>query len=230
MKTKFSDFIKLNESNSLISLIDLEGVIQKIFDESKVHSVKTVYENNDEGLKLVTSINNLFFDHCNILHTKFIFNVDNEKSKLINNNFKYLYDINCNYVEVNFDDIVQLEERITEIIDDKKFGDDIIDISNIFVTMSTDINKELEDIGMNNISVYNVGYSPLVDIVPCEAFSFDFKVNINNIDDLKLNIKKISNNEYTYTFNHHDWNEEITKSDIKGTVDTIVEIFKKHIK
>lgn len=230
MKTRFNEFIKLNENNSLISLIDVENVIQKVFNDSKVHSVKDVYEKNGDDLNLIVSINNLFFEECNILHTKLMFHVDSEKSKLITNKFKYLYDLNCQYNEVNFGDIIQMESKMNEIIGNKDFGETLTDISNIYITMATDINKRLEEESMYETSIYNVDYSPLTDIVPCDSFSFDFKLNINNTDELKMNIKKRSSSEFMYTFTHKDWNEEIIKSDIKGTVDTVVEILKKYIK
>ena len=230
MKTRFEEFLKINENSSIISLIDVENIIQKVFDESKVHSVKSVYEKNGDDLNLVISINNLFFEECNILHIKFMFHVDNEISKLLTNKFKYLYDINCQYNDVLFDDILQLENKLHNIIVDKNFGETLIDISNIYITLATDINNKLKDDGMSEISIYNVDYSPLTDIVPCDSFSFNFKININNTEELKMNIKKYSSNEFIYTFTHKDWNEEIIKSDIKGTVDTVVAVLKKYIK
>lgn len=230
MKTTFKEFIALNESNSIISLIDLENLISKVFDSSKIHSIKTLYEKTDDGLKLVVAINNLFFDKSNILHTKFIFFVDDDKTKIIRNNFKYLYDINCEYKDVNFDDIIQLEEIMNTILNKKEFGYDITSISDIYVTMATDINKLLKDNDIYNSSIYNVEYSPMVDIVPCDAFSFNFKININDTTEVKLNIKKISKSEYIYSFKHNEWSEDTTKSDIKGTVDTVLEVLKKYIK
>lgn len=230
MKTTFSDFISLNENNSIISLIDLENLIGKVFTDTKIQSIKTLYEKTDDGLKFVISINNLFSGKSNILHTKFIFYTDDKKTKLINNSFKYLYDINCDYKDVQFDDIIQLEEVINNIIENKEFGYDIINISNIYVTMATDINKSLKNSDIANTSVYNVEYTPLVDIIPCQSFSFNFKLNINDTIEIKLNIKKVSKSEYKYSFKNNDWFEDITKSDIKGTIDTIIEVLKKYIK
>lgn len=229
MKTKFNEFLKINENiETNISLIDIENIIENIFNDSNVQSVNTVYEKDNNNLKLVISINGLFNDKCNILHTKFIFRVDKEKTKLISNSFKYLYDINCNYKEIKFDSIITLEEKINNIIDNKNFGDDISNISNIFIALSTNINKKLEKENIYDISVYNVNYSPLTDIIPCKSFSFDFKINLNNVDNIKMNIRKISKNEFKYSFNNKDWNYDITKTDINSTIDIIVSVLKKY--
>jgi hypothetical protein len=231
MKTVFKEFIMLLESTDVhISLSDLDKVIKKIFNESKIQSIKTTFEKDgNDRLKFVIAINNLFFNKSNILHTKFMFYTDLEKTKILGNSFKYLFDINCIYREVQFNDAIDMETKINDIINNKKFGNNIKDISNIYVTLSSSINEMIRKKKIENVTVYNVEYAPLVDIVPCDSFSFNFNINVNNTSELKMNIQKINNNEYKYSFTDKDWHEDITKSDIKGTVDIITDVIKNYL-
>ena len=47
--------------------------------------------------------------------TKLIFNCDGTKSKLIKSNFTYLYDINCEYVRVEFTNLEDFSTKISNI-------------------------------------------------------------------------------------------------------------------
>ena len=144
MKTKYLDFLKLNENKqSVIGLSEVEKVFKTVFDETKVSSVKTLYDVDEEKgeTKLIISINDLFFGDTCILYTKFIFVVDDNKSKLKKHKFSYLYDINCDFKEVSFNDSTELETELNKILENKLFGDDIKKLSEISISLTTKTNE-----------------------------------------------------------------------------------------
>ena len=230
MKIRYKDFIKINESNSsVIGLTELNDIIKKIFDDTKVSSVNTTYEKNDNGFKLIITLNNLYYNKTNVIHTKLIFYVDKEKSKLVNNYFHYLYDINCKFSKVSFNDIGDLEKKINDVFDNRKFGEDIKVLSDLSIQLIGLVNKWLSDNDVNTISLYNITYSPIVDVVPCDSMSFNFDINLDDIRFIKLNIKKNSDNEFKLSFNESDWFKDITIDSLKAIPQTIGEIVKNHI-
>lgn len=232
MKIKYSDFLKMNEQeNSIISLSEVEKAIKNIFNDSKVSSASTVYEKDDKTkeLKLIITINNLFYEKTNILHTKFVFLVDDDKIGLLKNKFYYLYDINCDFKEVLFDDSENLELKINKIVNNREFGKDINDLSDINVTISSNVNKWLKDNDVDNVSIYNIEYHPIVDNIPCDSLSFKFDINIDDERVIELRLKKIDDSEYKFTFKEGDWFHDVTITDIKGMVQTIGETIKNHI-
>ena len=80
MKTKYNEFLKIYEAQgSIISLKDVETVIKNVFSETKVSSVSTLYEKEDGENKFIITINNLFYEKTNIIHTKFVFYTDDKK-------------------------------------------------------------------------------------------------------------------------------------------------------
>jgi len=231
MKIKYTDFLKIYEQQSFISLSELEKLIKTVFNGTKVSSVTTVYEKdkNSEQLKLVLSINNLFYEKTDVLHTKFVFLVDDKKTQLLKNKFFYLYDINCNYKEVDFEDINHLETKINGIIDNREFGNDIKDLSDITVTISGDVNEWLEENDIDEISIYSITYRPIVDNMPCKSLTFKFEINLDDERLIELRMKKIKDNEYKFTFKEGNWFYDVTITDIKGLVQTIGETLKNHI-
>jgi hypothetical protein len=232
MEIRYLDFLKLYEQQeSFISLSEIEKVIKNIFNDTKVSSVSTVYEKDkDTGeLKLVITINNLFYEKTDVLHTRFVFLVDNGKTKLLKNKFFYLYDINCDYREVDFDDVEHLETKLNGIIDKRDFGKDITELSDINVTIAGDINEWLEENEVDGISIYSIAYHPIVDNMPCESLSFKFEINLDDERLIELRLKKLKDHEYKFTFKEGDWFHDVTITDIKGMVQTIGETIKNHI-
>ena len=75
----------------MIRIAEIEQTFKDIFDEEEglVQSVDTVYElsKDEQFYKLVISIHGLSVEDTLIIHTKFIFKVDSEKRKLIDNSF-----------------------------------------------------------------------------------------------------------------------------------------------
>lgn len=230
MIKNYNKFININESNgSIISLSNLNSTIKKIFNDTKVSSIGTIYEKNENGYKLIITMNNVFYDKTNIIHTKLIFYVNNNKTKLNNNYFDYLYNINCNFKRIKFDDIENLEFKINDIFNNKKFGNDIKILSDINVVLTSSVNKWLKDNGIDIISLYYISYNPLVDTLPCDSMFFEFDINLDDTRHLKMNIKKINNNEFKITFNENDWFKDITIDSLKAIPQTIGEIVKNYI-
>jgi hypothetical protein len=230
MKIKYNDFLKIYEQNSsVISLMDVEKVIKDIFNDKKVSSVSTLYEKEDGENKFIITINNLFYNQTNIIHTKFVFYTDDSKKKLKYNHFHYQYNINCNYKEVTFEDVTKLEKEISNIIDNRKFGNDIKILSDLSITLASDVNKLLKEKEITSKSIYSINYVPIVDAVPCDSLTFRFDINIDDIRFIKMIIKKIEKGEYRITFKENDWFNDVIIGSLKAIPQTISEMIKNHI-
>lgn len=231
MMIRYNDFIKINESNgSVVGLAELNKVIKKIFDDTKVSAVNTTYEKNDDnGFKLIITLNNMYYDKTNVIHTKLIFYVNKEKSKLVDNYFHYLYDLNCKFRKISFTDIEDFERKVNDIFDNRKFGRDIKILSDLSIQLTSMVNKWLSENDVNTISLYNINYNPIVDVVPCDSMSFNFDINLDDIRFIKLIIKKISDDEFKLSFNENEWFKDITIDSLKAIPQTIGEIVKNHI-
>ena len=112
-----------------IKISEIEQVFKDVFEEEEgvVNSVDTVYEtsNNEEFYKLVISIHGLSTQDTSIIHTKFIFKCDLNKRNIIDNSFIYLYNINCVYHKIEFSNVVDLKNKIEDIIESRNFGEDL---------------------------------------------------------------------------------------------------------
>lgn len=230
MKTKYNDFLKIYEDNNyIISLFGVENVIKNVFDEAKVSSVSTLYEKEEGINKLIITINNLFHEETNIIHTKIVFYVDDKKKKLTENFLHYHYDINCNFKKVKFSDLFELEEKLNSIIEERKFGKDLKILSDLSVTLASDVNEMLSDNDIVDISIYTITYTPIVDSVPCDSLTFQFNINIDDTRDIKMVIRKIEDSEYKITFNENDWFKDVTINSLRVIPQTITEMIKNYI-
>ena len=230
MKIKYTDFLKIYEKKDfVISLMDVENIIKNIFSETKVSSVSTVYEKEEDLNKLIITINNLFYDEINVIHTKFIFYTDDKKRKLKDNYFHYHYDINCKYKKIDFDDTIDLENKIKDIVDNRKFGKDLKVLSDLSITMASTVNELLSDDNIVDLSIYTITYVPIVDVVPCDSLTFRFDINIDDTRFIKMIIKKIDKDEYKITFNENDWFEDFIIGSLKAIPQTITEMIKNYI-
>ena len=178
-----------------IKISEIESVIRDIFDEEKglVSSVETLYETpkGEDFLKLVISLHGLNTEDATIIHTKFIFKVDSGKRHLIDNSFIYLYDINCVYHKIEFSNIIDLKEKIKDVIDSNDFGEDIQILSDFIEAPALFLNYYLKRAKITDYSVFEVDYEPKFKTHPCDKTTFDFKININNNYDIELSIWKI---------------------------------------
>jgi hypothetical protein len=191
-----------------IRITEIEQTFKEIFEkeEGKVVSVDSVYEKSDSGnfYKLVISIHGLSVQDTFIIHTKFIFKTDLEKKNVIEESFIYLYDINCVYHKVNFNNVLDMKKKIEDIIESNDFGEDIKILSDFIGAPSMFLNYYLKRSKITDYSVYDVIYEPKFKTQPCEETTFDFEININNNYKIDLSIQKTNrkaDEEFdTYTF------------------------------
>lgn len=190
----------------MLTLEQVDSVIQEIFDDSRVKSIETVYEKAGDYYKLVFSFHSLEFDDVSVIHTKLIFPANLEKTGLTKDEFYYLRDINCVYERREFepDNTESLKQALLEIFDGNDFGDDIKSLSKFNDYPSSIINNQLENKNVEDFSVFNVIYEPKFKISPCEDITFDFDININNAYNVNLSIEKEKNNDYNLHFKLND--------------------------
>jgi hypothetical protein len=210
---------------------DLVNKIKEIFNSTKVLSVESVYEkiDNSEDLKLVISMNKILYGDVNIIYTKLIFVTDNTKSKLTRNNFTYLYDINCEYVRVDFSSLDDFANKISNIFKENKFGENIKILSKFIKSPATLINTWFEENKITDISVINVKEDK-ISIMPCESLFFGFTIDLNNNQNVKLEISKEGKKEYKYKFEFLDNIYEEQQTNLKSLVETIGDSLKNKIK
>lgn len=177
-----------------IRIAEIEEAFREIFqeEEGKVGSVETVYENSKTGdyTKLVISIHSLLLKDALIIHTKFIFKTDTDRKYVIDPSFIYLYDINCVYHKVSFKNILELKNKIEEIVESRNFGEDLRILSDFIEAPALFLNYYMKRARVTEYSVFNVEYSPKFKTQPCEKITFDFKINVNNNYDIDLSISK----------------------------------------
>lgn len=180
-------------------IIELEELFTDIFSDDKglVRSVETVYETPSDGdyLKLIISIHGLSSDDISVIHTKFIFKVDVEKRNLIESSFVYLYDINCIYHKMEFDNMIDLKKIVQDIIDTNDFGMNLQILSDFIEAPAMFLNYYMRQEGMTDYSIFDVEYQPKFKTTPCNKTTFDFKININNNYDMEVSVRKIDRND-----------------------------------
>jgi hypothetical protein len=178
-----------------IKISEIQEALKEIFEEEKglASSVDIVYEisPDEKFYKMVFSIQGLTTEDISIIHTKFIFKVDLDKKNLIENSFIYLYDINCVYHKIEFDNVVDLKTKIEDIVESNDFGQDLQILSDFIEAPAMFINYYMRRAKITDYSVFEVEYSPKFKTTPCDKTTFDFKLNINNNYDMELSIWKI---------------------------------------
>ena len=184
---------------NMVRISEIEQVFKDVFEEEDgvVNSVETVYEKPDYGdfLKLIISIQGLVTEDTTIIHTKFIFKVDSEKRRIVEDSFIYLYDINCVYHKMDFKNAIDLKEKINDIIESKDFGDDIQILSDFIEAPAMFLNYYMRRHKITDYSIFEVEYQPKFKTTPCDKTTFDFKININNNYDMELSISKVDRDE-----------------------------------
>lgn len=179
----------------MIRIAEVEDIFKEIFteEEGKVSSVETIYEKIDKSdeYKLIISIHNLSMGDTIIIHTKFIFKVDSNKQFLKDESFMYLYNINCVYHKVDFDNEIGLKEKIEDIIESNDFGKDIQILSDFVEAPAMFLNYYLKKNNITDYSIFDVKYDPKFKTTPCDQVTFDFDINVNNNYTIYLSIKKV---------------------------------------
>lgn len=176
-----------------MKISEIKLLFKEIFEEEKglVKTVDTVYEKSkdEDFLKLVISIHDLQVQDTLIIHTKFIFKTNLEKNEILDNSFIYLYDINCIYRTIKFDDTFDLETKIKKIINSNKFGKDIQTLSEFIDTPGLLISHYFKLNNIENFSIGGVNYEPKFKIRPCDETTFDFDINVvNDNNDYNFNL------------------------------------------
>lgn len=173
---------------------EIESIFKELFskeENAKVYSVDTVYEKTDAGLyKLVITLYGLSYEGVSVIHTKFIFMVNEEKTLLVENSMSYLYDINCYYHTKTFKDLDALSDMIYNIIISRNFGKDLKIISDFNESPAMLLNHYLSRDEVIKYSVFEVVFNPKFKSIPCDRLTFDFDININNLYNVALSIKK----------------------------------------
>lgn len=209
----YNQFIN-EEHRTKISIQDVYDTIKEIFDKDDVLSTDSVYDSVDGDLRLIISVSKLYSSDQIVIHTKFLFKVDEQKKYLTSNTFKYLYEINCQFEEVLFDGINDLKNKINELINDDKFGDDIKKLSEFLKKPEHEINQWFYKNNIKDISVTGFKYDPKMKNVPCKELSFKFTMTINDQDETEMTIQKIGINRFKLTFKIFDKNFDIEKSNL----------------
>ena len=211
-----------------IKIAEVEELFKEIFEEEegKVVSIETLYERpkkeDADFLKLVISIHGLSTEDSNIIHTKFLFKTDLEKREIIEKEFMYLYDINCVYHKVEFDNVIDLREKIEGIIEGNNFGEDIIILSDFIEAPAMFLNYYMKRANIEDYSIFDVEYEPKFKTTPCSKTTFDFKININNNYNFELSIYKVERNDeddvdhYKFQFRFMDEIETYETDDLKN--------------
>lgn len=215
----------------MIRIDEIEKAFREVFEqeEGKVSSVTSVYElsKKEDFYKLVISIQNLSTKEITILHTKFLFKVDLEKKHIIENNFLYLYDINCVYHKVEFENIIDMKKKIEDIIESNDFGKDIQILSDFIEAPAMFLNYYMKRSKITDYSVFDVEYEPKFKSTPCDRISFDFKININDNYHFDLSIYKVESEEesepdvYKFQFKFLDEFKTIESDTLKNIHFTI---------
>ena len=210
----------------MIKISEIEDLFKEIFseEEGKIRAVETVYEksDNDEFYKLVISIHGLSIEDTLIIHTKFIFKTDIEKSFLNEDSFIYLYDINCVYHKVDFKNIIDLKSKIEEIIESNNFGIDIQILSDFIEAPAMFLNYYLKKSKITEYSIFDVKYNPKFKTMPCHELTFDFDININNNYNILLSMHKNDRKDddeydtYKFHFTFLDDHQTVETDSIKN--------------
>jgi hypothetical protein len=199
----------------MIRIAEIEQTFKDIFEEEEglVQSIETIYElsENEEFYKLVISVHGLAIEDTLIIHTKFIFKVDTNKRNLIDNSFIYLYDINCNYHKVDFRNVVDMKNKIEDIMESNDFGEDIQILSDFIEAPAMFLNYYMRRAKITEYSIFDVKYEPKFKTTPCDKTTFDFEVDVNNNYKFDVSIYKIDrpsddeeNDTYRYQFKFMD--------------------------
>lgn len=216
----------------MVRIAEIEQTFKDIFEEEEglVQSVETTYEmsGDEEFYKLVISVHGLSIEDTLIIHTKFIFKTDLEKRNIIDNSFIYLYDINCNYHKVDFNNIIDMKNKIEDIIQSNDFGEDIQILSDFIEAPAMFLNYYMRRAKITDYSIFDVKYEPKFKTTPCDKITFDFEVDVNNNYKIEVSIYKVDrksdekeNDIYRYQFKFMDDIETIENDTIRNIHFTI---------
>lgn len=213
----------------------LQEVKTRIFNallDTNIQLKDEVFEEIPGGFRWVLSIHNININIeedvlTSLLHTKFFVEVEKDRETLKENSLHYLYDINCQYRELPFENLNDLRDIISRIVRQSDFGEDILLLSN-FLSQApiSSINNLLSKESIDDKSITSIHYNPKTKITPCEAFTADFDLTINNgEDEISFSVFKVKDNSFTITYYH---GTDIIEKNI-STLENITPVIGGHI-
>jgi len=177
-----------------------------------------LYEKYNEGYKVIYNIQGFNYNNTFYANLKFIFWLNESKSKLEHNALTYLYiQKNNGYASENINE-ENIEETINEILEKIKNEKTNLEINNFIISGTDEFNLELKRNGINDF-IMNLEYIPSGD-TSSMFISFDFKLSTNNKEyEFKI---KFDKNWFIY------YNNNKIKTSFKTIYkDIIKEIYKK---
>ena len=214
-----------------ITIEEINKVIKDILSDSKILGTDNVYEKieSSDDLKLVLFFNKLYYKETVCLYTKLIFVVDSQKTHLTKNSFMYLYDVNCIYHNIDFEDIEDFKKKIKRIFGKEKFGENIKILSKFIESPAMLINDWFAKNDVSDISVFGFTYEPKIKIVPCKSLFFNFNIDVNHSHKIDLILSKDKDN-FKYEFKFVDNVITVEKRTLKDMVETIADTLKNNVK
>jgi hypothetical protein len=210
----------------MIRIEEIEEIFKEVFSEEEglVKSVESVYElpDDEDFYKLVISLHGISVEDTSIIHTKFIFKTDLDKRNIIENSFIYLYGINCIYHKINFENVLDMKDKIIHIIETNNFSEDTKIISDFIEAPAMFLNYYMRRAKITDYSIFEVQYEPKFKTTPCDKTTFDFKININNNYNMELSIQKTDRSDendkdkYKFHFKFIDESETIETYTLKN--------------
>jgi hypothetical protein len=214
-----------------ITVEEIRDAIKNIFKDEKIFDISSVYEKIDDSndLKLVIVFNKLFYKETIVMYTKLIFVTDKDKTHLTKNSFMYLYDVNCIYHNVDFEDVEDFKKKLKKIFKSEKFGENIKILSKFIESPAMLVNDWLAKNDVRNISVFGFTYEPKIKIIPCKSLFFNFNIDVNHSHKIDLIISK-DKDKFKYEFKFVDNVVMVEKRNLKDMVETIADTLKNNIK
>jgi hypothetical protein len=205
---------------------EIQQIFKDIFieEEGLVKSVESIYEmsSDKDYYKFVISLHGINIEDTSIIHTKFIFKTNLERSEIIENSFLYLYGINCIYHKINFENVMDMKEKIVGIIESNNFSEDTKIVSDFIEAPAMFLNYYMRRAKITDYSIFEVQYDPKFKTTPCDKVTFDFKININNNYNMELSIHKIDRSDeneqdiYKFHFKFIDQMETVETNTLKN--------------
>ncbi len=201
--------------------VELQERIKIIFEDTHLYRFKAVIEKDKNGWNWILNFHKLTNDTTLIIHTRFIFKLDENKENLRSLEFLYLYDLNCKYRLLKFANLDELESKINRIFSENKFGENILALSELMVSPEQTINNYFFENKIEGYSVYEFDYHPEFVVIPCQKLSMDFKFNVNNKSDIILDLRKENDEKFKLTFKYLDKPTTVELDDLSSLVKTI---------
>ena len=111
---------------------------------------------------------------------------------------------------MEFSNIIDLEEKVKDVVESNNFGEDIQILSDFIEAPGMFLNYYMKRAKITDYSIFDVEYSPKFKTTPCDKTTFDFKININNNYFIEMSIWKIEAekkgdiDEYKFQFRFMD--------------------------